>query len=52
MSVVGSLRGGDDLRCFRIETLPPDFYYVPDFITREEEASILDKVLAKQSLFI
>ena len=32
------------LESFRIAGLPPEFYYIPNFITPEEEASILDKV--------
>lgn len=33
-----------DLPAYRITGLPPDFYYIPNFITVEEEASILQKV--------
>lgn len=33
-----------DLKAFRIVGLPPEFYYIPNFITPEEEASILNKV--------
>jgi alkylated DNA repair protein alkB family protein 6 len=32
------------LQSFKIASLPPDFYYIPNFITTEEEASILTKV--------
>jgi len=32
------------LQAFRIAGLPPDFYYIPNFISHEEEASILQKV--------
>ena len=34
----------EGLEAFRIGGLPPEFYYIPNFITPEEEASILDKV--------
>ena len=34
----------DGLQAFRIASLPPEFYYIPNFITAEEEASILGKV--------
>lgn len=35
------------LEAFRITGLPPDFYYIPNFISVEEEASILQKVSYK-----
>lgn len=34
----------EGLEAFRIAGLPREFYYIPNFITPEEEASILDKV--------
>ncbi|OCK77575.1 hypothetical protein K432DRAFT_418544 [Lepidopterella palustris CBS 459.81] len=34
----------DLLEPFRISSLPPAFYYIPNFITPEEEASILQKI--------
>lgn len=32
------------LEAFHIAGLPPDFYYIPNFISVEEEISILQKV--------
>jgi hypothetical protein len=32
------------LEAFRIAGLPSDFYYIPNFLRVEEEASILQKV--------
>jgi len=40
----------NDLKAFRIAGLPPEFYYIPNFITPEEEASILNKVYTSSSL--
>jgi alkylated DNA repair protein alkB family protein 6 len=37
---------GNPLQAFRIANLPPDFYYIPNFISAEEEGSILGKVRA------
>lgn len=34
---------GQSLQEFRIAGLPPDFYYIPNFISIEEESSILQK---------
>jgi alkylated DNA repair protein alkB family protein 6 len=31
------------LQAFRVVGLPSDFYYIPNFISLEEEASILQK---------
>jgi alkylated DNA repair protein alkB family protein 6 len=42
MSSNDSTKSG--LSAFRIKALPPDFYYIPDFISAEDEASILSKV--------
>lgn len=33
-----------NLEVFRIAGLPPDFYYIPNFISAEEESSIVQKV--------
>ncbi|KAF2637160.1 alkB, alkylation repair protein 6 [Massarina eburnea CBS 473.64] len=40
--------GGEGLERFRIAGLPPNFYYVADFISVEEEASILQKIPAQR----
>ncbi|KAL6703826.1 hypothetical protein ACN47E_009045 [Coniothyrium glycines] len=39
-----------DLEAYRITSLPPDFFYIPNFITPEEEASILQKIPAHRWL--
>ncbi|KAF3045855.1 hypothetical protein E8E11_008950 [Didymella keratinophila] len=36
------------LQAFRIACLPSDFYYIPNFISVEEEASILQKIPAQR----
>jgi len=41
--------GKSGLEIFRIAGLPPDFYYIPNFITVEEENSILQKVRKKSN---
>ncbi|KAF2449732.1 alkB, alkylation repair protein 6 [Karstenula rhodostoma CBS 690.94] len=40
--------GREGLEAFRIASLPPEFYYIPNFITASEEASILDKIPANR----
>lgn len=35
---------GPSLQPFRIAALPPNFYYLPDFLTPSEETSILQKI--------
>jgi alkylated DNA repair protein alkB family protein 6 len=39
--VIGSTAGLEE---FRIQSLPSAAYYIPDFITKEEEKIILNKV--------
>ncbi|KAH6633728.1 hypothetical protein C7974DRAFT_177362 [Boeremia exigua] len=36
------------LQAYRITGLPPDFYYIPNFISIEEEASLLQKIPAQR----
>jgi hypothetical protein len=45
MSLPNSQQG---LQAFRIAGLPSVFYYIPNFISSEEEASILQKVSLPQ----
>jgi alkylated DNA repair protein alkB family protein 6 len=33
-----------------IEAAPPSMFYIPDFISAEEEASLLNKVRNKQDM--
>jgi hypothetical protein len=33
-----------DLSTYLLPTLPPSFYYIPNFLTEYEEAQILQKV--------
>jgi len=44
MSIPHDMNKQDALKAYRIIGLPPNFYYIPNFITKEEEASILQKV--------
>ncbi|OAG13657.1 hypothetical protein CC77DRAFT_1002950 [Alternaria alternata] len=37
-----------NLEVFRIAGLPPDFYYIPNFISAEEESSIVQKIPAQR----
>jgi alkylated DNA repair protein alkB family protein 6 len=41
----------EGLQAFRIAGLPPNFYYIPNFLTVEEEASILNKVCKNEPVF-
>jgi alkylated DNA repair protein alkB family protein 6 len=34
----------EDLSAYRLPSLPPSFYYIPNFLTEYEEAKILSKV--------
>jgi alkylated DNA repair protein alkB family protein 6 len=43
-SNMSNLNEKQGLQAFRTAGLPPDFYYIPNFISAEEEASILQKV--------
>ncbi|KAF2794188.1 alkB, alkylation repair protein 6 [Melanomma pulvis-pyrius CBS 109.77] len=38
----------DPLQQFRIPHLPSNFYYIPNFVTAEEEASILQKIPSRR----
>jgi hypothetical protein len=44
MSGTQGSKNQETLQTFKIASLPPDFYYIPNFISAEEEASILTKV--------
>ncbi|EUC34052.1 hypothetical protein COCCADRAFT_94499 [Bipolaris zeicola 26-R-13] len=41
-----------DLEAFRIAGLPPDFYYISNFISVEEETSILQKIPAQRWTYL
>lgn len=49
MADTQSIDDGNSLEKFKIPSLPPDFYYIPNFISREEEESILQKVCRPRS---
>ncbi|KAF2125641.1 hypothetical protein P153DRAFT_359989 [Dothidotthia symphoricarpi CBS 119687] len=40
------------LQAFRIAGLPPDFYYIPNFISEEEEVSMLQKIPAQRWIIL
>ncbi|EUC42130.1 hypothetical protein COCMIDRAFT_104320 [Bipolaris oryzae ATCC 44560] len=41
-----------NVEAFRIAGLPPDFYYIPNFISVEEETSILQKIPAQRWTYL
>jgi alkylated DNA repair protein alkB family protein 6 len=44
MSAAGGPSSSKPLENFRVSSLPPEMYYIPNFISAEEEASVLQKV--------
>jgi alkylated DNA repair protein alkB family protein 6 len=40
----------EDLTPYRIKSLPPNFYYIPNFLTPSEEAYLLQKVRSSTTL--
>jgi hypothetical protein len=48
VSSMSSPNSQQGLQAFRIAGLPSVFYYIPNFISSEEEASILQKVSLPQ----